>query len=360
MALDRSRWARMLACQRWRHRLLCVLLSFGLSQATLAEELYVLAYQNPGTLDPLLEVFASETGIDVRVEYLSANDLKQTLIDGSTSADVIFTLEAKRLADLVSADVLAPVASDSLTKAVPVHFRHPDNLWFAIAKWSRSVYYAKARVDPSHITSYQSLTAPRWRGRICVRTSNKIYVQSLLASMIAAEGEADARRFAEGLVANLARPPSDLDMAQLQGVFEGACDITLANSYYYERLLAQRYDPLVPAAGKAAGELLAEVKPLAVNQDGRGVHMNVSAVAMAKRATHPAAALRLMEYALTPLAQRLLTQPGRELPIVDSVRAGASTQLFGDFREDNLPLAELAEHYATAERIARESGWTWK
>ncbi len=338
----------------------CWLLGLGLSLSINADELHVLAYQNPGTLNPLLEVFEVETGIDVHVQYLSASGLQQALTEGSAPADVVFTLEARRLANLVSANLLAPVASKRLRQAVPDHFRHPDNLWFAIAKWSRSVFYAESRVDPSQITNYQSLADRRWRGRICVRTANKIYVQSLLASIIAAEGEASARRFVEGLVANLARPPTDLDIAQLQGVFQGACDITLANSYYYERLLAQRYDPLMPEAGKAAAAMLAEVKPLAVEQDGRGVHMNVSAVALARNAANRKAAVKLMEYAVTPLAQRLLTQPGRELPVVDSVRSRSSTALFGEFREDDQPLAGLAAHYAAAERIAKESGWIWE
>ncbi|MFK7957648.1 MAG: extracellular solute-binding protein [Lysobacterales bacterium] len=331
----------------------------GVSGLIAAQPLHILAYQNPSTLSPVVEVFEQETGVAVEVTYQSAKQVLETLTSGKQPVDVVLSLEAKRLAALVKAGVLEPVTSGVLENAVPAHFRHPKNLWFGISKWSRSVFYAADRVDPNTIISLQSLTDERWRGRICVRTANKVYVQSLLASMIASKGESVTAAFAQALVKNFARQPVDLDMAQLSGVAQGVCDIAIANSYYYHRLMDLRYHPLSPEAGQLTRDLLETVKPLATGIDGQGVHMNISAVGMAKGAENAAQALQFMEYLVRPASQRLLVERGREFPIVDGARSSAAQSLFGDFAESRQPMSALADHYATAEALTRASGWLW-
>ena len=327
-----------------------------------AQQLSVYAYLSPGYLGPVLAAFEYETGIQVDVEYMTAADLLNRLQTESNqaSADVIFTMEAKRLAAAAAADVLTPVRSDVLEAAIPAHFRHPDGLWFGLSKWSRSVYYAKARVDPSQLRGYASLAEPRWKGRICVRTGNKVYVQSLLASIIAHEGEQNTTRLVTGLVENFARTPVDLDVEQIRAVGAGLCDLAIANSYYYARLATLQYNPLSVAAGAQAKEVLTNVLPLALEQSGRGTHMNISGFALTKATRERVAAIRLMEYMVQPLAQRLYADTSKDFPIVDALRSDEARKMFGEFREDTLPVADWAEHYPLAEQITRQAGWLWK
>lgn len=325
-------------------------------------ELTVYAYLNPGSLGPVLDAFEAETGIAVDVTYMTAAELLDRLRAerAGASADVVFTMEAKRLSALAGADVLAPVRSDVLETVVPRQFRHPDGLWFGLSKWSRSIFYAKDRVEPSTITGYASLAEPRWRGRVCMRTANKVYVQSLVASMLAHEGTAATRAYVRGLVANFARDPVDLDIEQLRAVADGVCDVTVANSYYYQRLSAMQYNPIAPDAGASVRNLLDAVKPLAVEQTARGTHMNISGFARTRAAANPEAAIALMEYVVRPLAQRLYADTSHDFPIIDGLRSQLSVDLFGKFREDELPLAALSEHYDTAEKLTRGAGWRWK
>jgi iron(III) transport system substrate-binding protein len=327
-----------------------------------AEELTVYAYLTPQFLQPVLTAFSNETGVTVNAQYMTANQLLARLIaerDGP-SADVVFTMEARRLADLVAANVLAPQPSTVLRKAIPSQFRHPEDLWFGLSKWSRTVYYATARVKPTELTNYADLANPRWRGRLCVRPSSKVYVQSLIASVIAHDGEPAARALVRGLVSNLARPPVDLDIVQLEAITAGICDLAIANSYYYQRIVPLQFSPLTGDSGEAAKRLIAAVAPVALEQNGRGVHMNVSGFALTRSSKNPALARRLMEYMLRPLAQSLYANAAGHFPITDALRTSVSTQVFGAFKEDSLALSELAKYYELAEQISRQEGWLWE
>ena len=253
-----------------------------------ADQLTVYSYLTPQFLQPVLTAFSHETGIAVDVEYMTANQLLERLEterDGP-SADVVFTMEAKRLAEMVSAELLTPQTSAILQAKIPAQFRHPDNLWFGLSKWSRTVYYSTERVGPGEVSGYADL--------------------------------ADA-------------PIVPLQTSPLQG-----------------------------DGGAQPKQLIAAVAPLALEQNGRGVHMNISGFAQTRASRQPVLARRLMEYMTRPLAQRLYADAARDFPIIDGVRGRASQQIFGDFKEDSLPIAELANYYELAEDISKQEGWLWK
>ena len=325
--------------------------------ATGAAGLSVYSYLNPAFLGPVLEAFEAETGIEVSAEYMTANDLLERLTSegANPGADVVFTMEAKRLAALVEADVLIPVRSQVLSRAVPEQHRHPDGLWFGMSKWTRSIYYAKDRVDPASIKTYGDLADPRWNGRICARTSNKIYVQSLIASIIANEGEQAAQAFANGLVANFARTPIDLDIEQIKGVADGTCDLAIANSYYFARVMRNPGD-LVTQPSDIKKQILEQV---AIHYPDR-THVNISGFGLTRAKRNRKAAQQLMEFVVQPAAQRLYADTEGDYPIAQGLPPHALLQQLGTYNEDELPLHKLAEHYAAAERVTRESGWLWK
>ena len=333
-------------------------LCMGLGSSVTAEDqegLTVYSYLTPGFIQPVFDAFQADTGIAIDVEYMTAGQLLDRLVaeTDDPKADVIFTMEAKRLAKLVDADVLAPVSSNILESALAAKFRHPEGLWFGMTRWARTAFYSKYRTDPEDLKTYADLTDRQWRGKVCVRTSNKIYVQSLLASMIAHDGERATRRFVSGLVENFAREPIDLDIAQLRGVADGICDVAIANSYYYGRLLRQARDPEVKRMLDAVGMVFLE-------QETRGVHVNISGFAQVKGTDQPAEGLRLMEYMMQPLAQRLYADGSMDYPILSTVKPHDGLATFGHFAEDDLSIAELGEHYDLAEQISREEGWLWK
>ncbi len=319
------------------------------------KSLTVYSYLTPAFIQPVLDAFAFESGIPVHVEYMTAGQLLDRLVEekDAPKADVIFTMEALRLAKLVNAGVLQPVESAALEAAIPAKYRHPDGLWFGLSKWARTAFYSKYRVDPADLQTYADLADEAWNGKVCVRPSNKIYVQSLLASMIANDGEAATRRFVDGLVSNFAREPIDLDIVQLQGIADGICDVAIANTYYYGRLFPQMRDPDTKRLLDAVGVVFLE-------QEGRGVHMNISGFAMTRKADKRDAALQLMEYMIRPMAQRLYADPSMDHPIVPGLKPHDALAALGEFKEDDTAIHELGAHYDLAEQISRDGNWLWK
>lgn len=337
-------------------------LSSSLSIKAIADnELSAYAYLSPAYIGPVFEAFEEETGIQVNVEYMRANDLLNRLIEegDDPKADIIFTMEAKRLASLSSEKLLGLVKSPILETAIPSRYRHPDGLWYGLSKWSRSIFYSTERVDPTSITSYYDLAKPEWRGRICARPSNKAYVQSLLASMLAHDGEAKVRDFVRGLIANFAREPIDLDIKQITGIADGICDIALANSYYFARLESTSFD-IISGTYTDAKRLLQSVGVLYPKAEHKGVHMNISGYGLTKATKNRGKAIKLMEYLVRPAVQRLYADPSRDYPIVSGLKPHSVLQKLGTFDEDKLAISELAKHYDLAERISKEEGWLWK
>jgi len=206
------------------------------------------------------------------------------------------------------------VESQTLAAAVPESYRDPQGHWFGLSVRARPILYVKDEVDPAALSTYEALAGPEWKGRICVRSSSNIYNQSLVASLIAADGAERTEEWATGLVGNLARLPKGGDRDQIKAAAAGQCDIAVANTYYLAGMLKSKDE-----AQRAAAERLAVFWP---NQDGRGVHVNVSGAAVTKSA-----------------------------PVSETLAA------WGEFKPDDLSLAKLGEFTGEAVRLMDRAGW---
>lgn len=302
-------------------------------------------------IKPLLQRFTAQTGIRVNLVTGKADALlKRLQIEGQNSpADLLLTTDAGRLHRAKQAGVTQPVSSPLIEQTVPAQYRDPDGHWVGLSLRARPILYVKGKVQPQQLSSYEALTDAQWKGRICIRSSNNIYNQSLLASMIAANGAAAAQQWANGLVANLARPPRGGDRDQIKAAASGQCDIAIANTYYLAGMLNGK-DP----AQKAAAEKLAVFWP---NQDGRGAHVNVSGAAVTRSAKHPQAARQLIEFLLSEQSQAWYGKANGEYPVRSEVAQSAVLQGFGSYRADTLNLAQLGELNAQAVRIMDRAGW---
>lgn len=103
-------------------------------------------------------------------------------------------------------DLLQPVKSAALEKAVPAHLREPDGRWFGFSKRARVLVVNKDKVKAGEILTYEELADPKWKGRVLIRSSTNVYNQSLVGAMIATLGEQKTEAWAKGVVANFARP----------------------------------------------------------------------------------------------------------------------------------------------------------
>lgn len=316
-----------------------------------SEEINLYSARKENLIKPLLDRFTEATGIKVNLVTGKADALlKRLQIEGRNSpADLFITVDAGRLYRAREAGVLRPVSSGVLNAAVPANLRDPGGFWFGLSQRARPIFYARDRVKPEQLSSYEALAEPQWKGRICVRSSNNIYNQSLVASMIANIGEAATEDWARGLVRNLARPPKGGDRDQLKAAAAGQCDVAIANTYYAGAMINSK-DP----AERAAIAKLAIFWP---NQDGRGAHINVSGVGMTASAKNQANAVKLMEYLVSPESQQWYAEVNQEYPVRPGVAWSETIKAWGEFKADSLNLARLGELNAAAVRLMDRAGW---
>lgn len=321
------------------------------STQVLANEVNVYSAREEQLIKPLLDAFSQDTGI--KVNLITGDDdplLERLKREGANSpADLLITADAGRLYRAAANGSLQPVQSATLNKAIHAHLRDPGNQWFGLTSRARVLFYNPAKIQTSELSTYEALADPKWRGRICVRSSNSIYNQSLLASMIAVKGAAQAEQWAQGLVANLARPPSGGDRDQIKAVAAGQCDIAIANTYYYAQMLY---------GGDAAQKIVAsKVKLFFPNQNDRGTHINVSGAGVTKFSKNKENAVKLLEYMALDDAQRWYSTTNGEYPVKPGIAASPQLQSWGNFKSDTLNLITLGKNNAQAVQIMDKAGW---
>jgi iron(III) transport system substrate-binding protein len=311
----------------------------------------VYSHRHYDTDEALFQRFSELSGIRVRVVSASADELIARLErEGPASpADVLITVDAGRLHRAKERGLLQPIESQTLNAAVPAHLRDRDGYWFGLTQRIRILAYARDRVDPDSLTTYEELAEPEWEGRIVARTSENIYNVSHMASLVAALGPEAAEEWARGVVANFARSPQGNDTDQIRDVAAGVGDVALVNSYYVGRLLGSD-DPEARELGRQVGIIFP-------NQEDRGAHVNVSGIGVTAHAPNREHAIALMEFLAGEEAQRAFAEANFEYPVRDGTPWAPELQAWGEFRSDTLELARLGELNNEAVQIFDRAGW---
>ncbi|MGB0467823.1 MAG: Fe(3+) ABC transporter substrate-binding protein [Pontibacterium sp.] len=317
-----------------------------------AEEVNIYSYRQAFLMKPLLEAFTAETGIKANVVFAKKGLLERIEHEGRNSpADVLLTSDIGPLSDALEKGLLQPVNSKTLEKNIPSKYRDPADHWFGLTSRSRIIYTSKTRVKAGEISSYEDLADPKWKGRICTRSGKHTYNLSLIGSMIAHHGEAEAQQWLEGFKANLARKPQGNDRGQVKAVKEGVCDIALGNSYYFGKMITNEKKPEQKAWAQA-------VNLIFPNQDNRGAHMNISGAAILKHAPHAEAAARLIEFLSEDKAQQLYAEANFEFPVrPQTTRSDLINQYMGEFKEDGINLQRVSELRSAAARMVDKVGF---
>jgi iron(III) transport system substrate-binding protein len=299
----------------------------------------------------LYELFTKNAGIKVEHTTAGATELLEKLQqEGARSpADILISVDIGNIWRAKAAGVMAPVESKILNAAIPATLRDPENEWFGVSKRARVIFYNKAKVKPGEIATYEDLADPKWRGRILLRPSSNVYNQSLVASMIASQGEAKAETWVKGVIANLAKPPGGNDVELVRDVGLGKADVTIANTYYYARML-QSTKPEMQAAAKAVGIVFP-------NQGDRGTHINISGIGMTKAAKNREQAVKFMEFMISPEAQEIFAAANNEYPVVAGVAENSTVHNLGEFKSDSLNLSEIGKNSVAAIKVMDRGGW---
>lgn len=303
------------------------------------------------TDESLYERFRDATGIRVNVVEAEADQLIERIkSEGANSpADILVTVDAGRLWRADQEGLFEPVSSAVLNDAVPEYLRHPDGLWFGLTKRARVLMYNKERVNPADLSTYEALVDSQWRGRILTRSSTNIYNQSLVGSIIAANGAAATEDWVQGLVANFARPPEGNDTAQIKAVAAGLGDIAIANTYYLARL--------AKSEDAEERDIASKIGVFFPNQDDRGTHINISGAGVLKSAPNKEAAIEFLEYLVSAEAQRVFADGNNEYPVISSVPVDSVVESFGNFKEDTLNASVFGRNNLQALQICDRAGW---
>lgn len=314
-------------------------------------EVNIYSSRKEALIKPLLDKFTEQTGIEVNLVTGKDDALISRLqMEGSrTPADLIMTADAGRLFRAQSYGLLQSVNSDVINDRVPANLRDTEGQWLGLTQRARPIFYAKDRVDPRELSTYEALINEEFAGRICVRSSSNIYNQSMMASMIDAIGEEASEEFARGLSANFARPPAGGDTDQLRALAAGVCDIAIANTYYFGRLINSD-----KASDNEVAEALAIFWP---NQDDRGTHVNISGVGFTKASKNVDQAVQLVEFLLTDESQTWYSEVNNEYPIVSTVEPSATLKSWGEFKADSINLVKLGENNQQAVQLMDRARW---
>ena len=322
-------------------------LVLALSPAAQAADLVVYTARNEQLVKPLFERYTAETG--VKIEYLTDKEaplMARLQAEGArTEADVFMTVDAGNLWQAAQLGLLREVESPVLEANIPAHLQDPENRWFGLSVRARTLIYNTDKVQPSELSTYEALAEAPWKGRLCLRTSKKVYNQSLVATLIENHGAEGAEAIVAGWVANQAAQPFASDDEVIQAVGAGRCDVGIVNTYYFGRL--KRDNPALPVAIFWPNQ----------GEGQRGVHVNVSGAGITTHAKRPEAAQAFLEWLSAGDAQSKFASVNLEFPANPAVAVDPAVADWGPFRQDLINVSRAGALQVQATQLMDRVGY---
>ena len=322
-----------------------IFLLISLSGIAFCEELVVYTARKEHLIRPLFEAYTKETGMKINYLTDEAPVLTQRIkAEGQTTrADLLITVDAGNLWHAAHEGILQPVSSEILTANIPSHLRDPQSRWFGLSVRVRTIVYNPQKVSPDELSTYEDLAEPKWKGRLLLRTSKKVYNQSLVAMLITEHGEAKTEEILRGWVKNLAAPPFSSDTKVLEAIAAGQGDVGIVNTYYVGRLLTEK--PNLP------------LNVFWPNQNTNGVHVNVSGGGIIAHSRNKTAAVKLLEWLSSAQAQRLYADVNLEYPANPRVSINSMIASWGKFKQNSINLINAGKLQTIAIQLMDRAGY---
>ncbi|TDR31553.1 extracellular solute-binding protein [Hydromonas duriensis] len=296
-------------------------------------------------IKPITDAYEKETG--VKVVFVSDKEgplMERLAAEGAnTPADVLMTVDAGNLWQATQKGLLQAIDSSVLTANIPSHLRDPNNEWFGLSVRARTIFFNKDKVKPEQLSTYQDLASSKWAGKLCLRTSKKVYNQSLVAMLIAEDGQAATEKTVKGWVDNLAAPVFPDDTKLLEAIDAGQCDVGIANTYYYGRMLDKNPN--------------LNVTLFWANQKAKGTHVNVSGAGVVKYAKHKEQAVKFMEWLYSEKAQGMFADSNLEYPVNIKVKPSTIVNQWGEFKQNPINVSQAGAVQAQAVMLMDKMGY---
>ena len=310
-----------------------------------ADEVVVYSSRIDELIKPVFDAYTEKTGVTVKfITDKEAPLMARLKAEGeNTPADLLLTVDGGNLWQAEQMGILQPLDSEVVKQNIPAQYRSSSDAWTGLSLRARTIVYSPQRVKEGELSTYEALAGDNWEGRLCLRTSKKVYNQSLTATMIETHGAEKTEQILKGWVNNLATDVFADDNAVVMAVDAGQCDVGIVNTYYFGRLHAQ--NPQLKA------------KLFWPNQGDRGVHVNLSGIGLTKHAPHPEAARKLVEWMTGPQAQSIFADINMEYPANPAVKPSAEVASWGDFKADTIPVEVAGKRQAEAIKMMDRAGW---
>jgi len=301
--------------------------------------------RNEQLIKPLLDRYTEETGVKIELVTDKTGPLMARLqAEGkNTPADMLLTVDAGNLWQAAEQGLLQPVSSTVLEANVPAKYRDPKGQWTGLSLRARTIFYDPSKVSADQLSTYADLADPKWKGKLCLRTSKKVYNQSLVASMMEHLGEEKTEEIVRGWVDNLATDVFSDDVAMLEAIAAGQCEVGVANSYYYGRLLDEKPD--------------FPVSIFWANQDTTGTHVNISGAGVVAGSDNPDGTLKLIEWLSSDEAQGLYASSDKEFPVKEGVDESDLLRSWGPFNKDDINVQKFGELQTQAIQLMDKAGY---
>ena len=323
--------------------LLCIYFPYNVKGES--REITLYSSRSEHLIKPVLDLYKKETGIKINLYTGKPASLIEKILKESSNskADIFMTVDAGNLWYAEKKGLFSKVKSDKLTKNIPKHLKSPNNKWFGLSMRARTIVYNSNKISPKNLSSYEDLASTKWKNKLCLRTSKKVYNQSLVSMMIAEKDEKQTEKVVKGWVANLVRPVFSSDTLLIQAIARGECQVGIANSYYLARQLKK--DPNLP------------VKIFWSNQETTGVHVNISGAGIVEFSKKKKLALHFLEWLSEANAQKVFAQLNFEYPVDDNIRLSPIVATWGDFKASKTPLNQAGALQAKAIKLMDRSSY---
>ncbi len=314
---------------------------------TKSNKLVVYSSRKEHLIKPAFDLYTEQTG--VKIEYLTDKAgvlIERIKAEGETSqADILITVDAGNLGHAKAQGLFKPLNSNVVNNTVADYLKDNDDTWTGLSLRARTIVYNTVTVKPEELSTYEALGSKQWQGKLCLRTSKKVYNQSLVASLISEHGETEAEAIVSGWINNLAIQPTSNDTKVMEAIIAGVCDVGIVNSYYFGRL--QTKTPDLPLALFWPNQ----------QENGTGVHVNVAGAGILKHTKNAEAAKALIEWLLSPAAQAIFAGAGQEYPINENIPADPQVSSWGNFKNSTMPLSQAYKLQPEAVKLMDRVGY---
>ncbi|MEX0800046.1 MAG: iron ABC transporter substrate-binding protein [Dehalococcoidia bacterium] len=306
------------------------------------DSLIVYSGRSEDLVQPLIDQFEEDTGIDVQVKYGETAEMAATILEeGSNSpADVYYGQDAGALGYLAQEGRLAELPQGLLDR-IDSRFRARDGRWIGLSGRARVVAYNVENVDPATLpSSILDFTDEEWDGRIGWAPTNGSF-QAFVTALRLIEGEDAARAWLEAIKANGAKDYPN-NTAALEAAANGEVDVVFVNHYYLYPALAEQGDGF-GARNHYTGP------------GDAGSLVNVAGAGILDSADNRENAERFLEHMLSEDAQQYFADETFEYPLIEGIETHPDLLPLSELEPPDIDLSDISDLNGTLD-LLRETG----